>query len=177
MTQHLATTIQCYEALEIFQKKDFSEWTGLPSTCLLSDLLQLWAPADEGAMIGPLGDKRISTSYRYCSVPGYNDPVRVWTMRGRILQIDVEDPLPDYSARTLLEQLGAPEAKIDATYGFAYLGQGEWFYGERGLSLIFMAEDDRIKTLSVFVSSDIYYYIDLLRIERDSRPLPKRVRQ
>ncbi len=170
-----AAAMKCRKALDIFQRKNFSTWKGLPPGCLLSDLLQLWPSVDEGALFDSLGKNCVSTSYRSCLVPDYYNPVRIWERQGHILQLDVDDPLPDTSAGSLLTQLGDPEVKIDAGYGFASLTQGEWFYGKCGLSLLYVEEEDRIEALSVFIPSELTLYVENLRIKRKASPLPKRL--
>lgn len=160
----------CRDALIAFQSKDFAHWRGLPRHCDLSELLRLWPAADSGAMLGPLGRECNSTSYRYCAVPGYGQPVRVWYVDRLVVQIDVDDPLPDQPATTLLTQLGNPDARLDARYGYASLAQGEWFYGLRGLSLLCLQEEDRIEALSAFMPTRLEDYQEHMRVDRSAHP-------
>jgi hypothetical protein len=163
----------CREVLEIFQDKDLVQWPGLPMHCDFFELLQLWPAADAGALLGPLGRECHPTSYRYCAVPGYEMPVRVWYARGIVVQIDVDDPLRGRSAKTLLTQLGTPDARLDARYGYAAIEQGEWFYGHRGLSLLCLEEEDLIAALSGFALVGLGYYRERLRIDRGAHPMVK----
>lgn len=163
----------CHETLTTFGEKAFGEWHGLAPDCKLSELARLWPVADAGAMLGPLGSEHRATSYDYYEVPGYAQPVRVWHVRGNIIEMDVEDPLPGQSAATLLNQLGAPDVKTDVHYGYAHFHEGEWFYGRRGLSLLYVAQEDRFQALAVFPPTTLAHYSQRLRIERGARPMPK----
>lgn len=163
----------CRAALNIFAGQTFGDWRGLPADCGLNTLARLWQAMDAGVMLGSLGSKRCSTFYDYYRVPAYAQPVRVWHAHGSVKQIDVDDPLPEQSAETLLNRLGAPEVKSDVSYGFASFPEGEWFYGQRGLSVLYIAQEDRIQTLAVFPPTTFADYEQHLRIERAAHPMPE----
>jgi hypothetical protein len=163
----------CRVALNIFETQAFGDWQGLPRDCKLNCIERLWQIMDAGVMLGSLGSKHHSTFYDYYRVPAYAQPVRVWHIRGTVKQIDVESPLPRQSAEALLDLLGAPELKSDARYGFASFPEGEWFYGQRGLSVLHFAQEAHIQAMSAFPPTTFADYEQHLRIERSARPMPR----
>ena len=153
-----------------FEAKRFDEWQPLSAACL-SELQGRWHIADAGTLDAPLGSGRKTTRHDYYRVAGYAQPVRVWHEGSTLLQIDA-DAMAIEQAAVLLDALGSPEARLDIYYGYAFLQQSEWFYGERGLSLLVLAEDDVIEAVAVFPPMRLADYLAHLRIDRAAHPVP-----
>lgn len=171
MMHYQSVMERCRNAQGIFQAKAFREWRGLPPTCRMSELMRTWRAADEGSMVGNLGERRIPTSYRYCTVPNYSVPVRVWHLRGRPVQIDAEDFSSAIIDIALLSHLGPPDEKLDARFGYTILPEGEWFYGKRGLSLIYAQAENRIVAVAAFVPMDLKHYVERVRIDHSTEQM------
>lgn len=161
----------CREALMRFEAKRFDEWQPIATACL-TELQARWRIADAGMLNAPLGSERKTTTYDYYQVAGYAQPVRVWHEYAKLLQIDADATAMEQAA-VLLNALGAPEARLDTQYGYALLQQAEWFYGERGLSLLVLAGDDVIEAVAVFPPTTLAHYLEYLRVDRAAHPLPK----
>ena len=163
----------CTDGLHAFAARAFADWRGLLSPCLIEDVLQVFTPQDEWIGAGTLGSNALAVSYRFCHVPSYAAPVRVWFAGSEVRLIEAEGPLEGMSFTQLTRHLSEPEAKLDSWYGFAAVEQGEWVYAAKGIAVSCGPSSREISRLYVFAPMPVQDYVRNLRIDQRQRPLPE----
>jgi hypothetical protein len=162
----------CMDSLHAFAAKAFADWRGLLSPCLIEDALHILMPQDEWIGTGSLGSDALAASYRFCRVPSYPAPVRVWFADSEVRLIEAEGPLESLSFAQLTRQLGEPEARLDSWYGFAAVEKGEWVYAARGIAVSCGPSGREVSRLYVFAPISVQDYVQDVRINQRQRPLP-----
>jgi hypothetical protein len=163
----------CMESLHAFAARAFADWRGLLSPCLIEDALHILVPQDEWIGAGNLGSSALAASYRFCRVPSYPTPVRVWFADSEVRLIEAEGPLESLSFTDLTRQLGEPEARLDSWYGFAAVEKGEWVYATRGIAVSCGPSGIEVSRLYAFAPMSVQDYVRRLRIDQRQRPLPE----
>jgi hypothetical protein len=154
-------------ALDRIRRRDFIGWTGLPA-----DL----APADLGADGDPeswaprrLGEAHEPARRRGLDLEGYRHP-EVSVREGRVVLFDGAFPQLDYDA--LIADLGDPEERLDYVHGFIHVGEGEWIYGARGITVFINTDATQLLHIAVYAPTTVAEYVAHLRPKLGSTPRP-----
>lgn len=166
------TNIEIEEALRKFAQRDFSNWLGLPNSICLEDVTHQFLLEDDWRGIGRLGLAQREATYVNITIKGFERQVQVWLNGNRIVLMDVEYPTLPSELAVLLNQIGEPEAKLDAYLGVFQLEQSEWVYPSLGLTLFVNPENYIILRLAVFVPSTLDDYLQHLRLNLQTRRFP-----
>ena len=163
----------CQKVLKAYARRDFADWRGLPADCTVDEVLHVFNAQDEWIGSGNLGLDAVSANYRYCLVPSFNAPVRVWFVPKRVLQLEAENPPDDLTTTALESALGEPLAKLDSYFGVALIEQNEWVYPERGIAFNTQSEGTGITRLCVFAPTTLESYRHKIRLNVRQRPMPE----
>src|SRR5215213_541583 len=162
----------CTAALHKFAAREFTDWTGLPDSCLLAEVTRLFRLVDEGAGLALLGEKK--REFRRLIVEGYERPVRIWSDGPKLLMLDVDYPSFSIDTSALLKDLGEPEAKLDYAWRTTRSEKGEWVYPDRGLALFLPTDASTVLQLGVFPRTTMQGYKQNFQLHLAKRFLPKR---
>jgi hypothetical protein len=170
MNNHIART---KTALQIFSRRDFGAWSGLPRATPLADIARLFPLEDDWRGVGRLGSDLKETRYAYITIEGFEQQVRIWLNEdNNIILMDVEYPTLPFSLSSLLDRLGTPDAKLDSYFGMLFLQQSEWIYANRGLTLFINPENSALLRIAVYASSTLDEYVKSLRLNLKIRRMP-----
>jgi hypothetical protein len=158
-------------ALAVFAGRDFREWKGLAPNTSLADAAAVFTVDDGWRGKGRLGDDRREATWVSAAVDGYDKAVRIWLDLDRVILMDAESPTLATDLPTLLQTIGAPEAKLDAYLGTFLIPESEWVYPGRGLTLYVNPENGILLRLAVFVSTTPDVYRRSLRLDLRMRRL------
>ena len=162
--------MSCTSALNNFAACDLTNWTGLPESCSLAEVMQQFRLLDEDVGLTRLGD--IKREFRMFAVSGYDEPVRVWTEDSRVMTLDVEHPSFSMETRVLLLQLGEPEAKLDYDWGTMRFEKSEWVYPDRGLALFLAPDASSVFHLAAFPPTTMQAYKENFQLHLGKRLFP-----
>jgi hypothetical protein len=165
----MTSSLDCAAALKRFARRQFSHWQGLAANCTRVDLETLFPREDEWVGVGALGEREYS--YVWLPVGAYENPVRAWLDRERVVLLEVEEPALS-SSRSLLSKLGEPDARLDAFRYTVPVSAGEWVFAARGLTLFVYPPDNYIYHLAVYSPCDLEAYSRELRPDLKVTRLP-----
>jgi hypothetical protein len=164
---------RCSEVVEMFARQDFAAWRGLPPDCTVGEVLERFAPQDDWIGFAQLGSDFVAASYRYCRVPSYGTPVRIWFIDERVVELEAMDLAKMTDVQELADVLGQPPARLDSYLGVVLVENGEWVYPERGLAFSTDSSGQHVSRLSVFASTDLEGYRRRLRVKTGATPMPE----
>ena len=106
-------------------------------------------------------------------MPGFAEPIRVWSDQGVLLLLDGEYPEPPGDWTALRAALGPPEAKLDYRWGVVKVAGGEWVYPARGLTIFLTPTLDNVVRVATFAPTPLAAYRQSLRpvSQLEERPL------
>jgi hypothetical protein len=139
----------------------------VPLGCPLSDVEALWPAADTPALDLALGDEGQPAQVRQFQLPG-GRWVRAWSRDGVLVELDLDGPValdPN--------ELGEPEARLTAHFGFAAYPEGERVFARRGLIVGVSPDEGVVLYAAVFPPTSVDEYVRWLRIDRVQRPTPR----
>ena len=164
--------MDCKATLRILADRDFRRWPGLPAGCSLTDVTSAFPLLNDGVGLTILGEQ--NADFRMVMVDGYDSPVRVWSNDDLVLMLDIEFPQLSTSLDALLAEIGEPEAKLDSFLSTLRLEQNEWVYPSRGLTLFINPDNDVLLRLAVYSPTTLDVYKKELKMNLQTRRLPKR---
>ena len=151
----------CEAALNLFARRRFGEWAGLP-VCTLDKVTQVFPLLNQGVGSGRLFDQ--PAEYRMVTVDGYPRPVAAWFQDERLKMLDAEYPDPAGNLADELQSLGPPESKLDSEWDIHHLAQGEWVWPSRGISAQVNSGNRVVLRLRTFTPVSLEQYRQYLRI-------------
>lgn len=166
----MSTNLECQKTLRQFASRDFSAWQGLASECRRVDLESLFPSDNDWTGSGMLGTR--SYDYFWSPVTGYENPVRVWLNGESVALLEVEAP-EITNSRELLDELGEPDARLDAYRHTVRVPGGEWVYASRGLTLFVYPPDALIYHLAAYAGTSLEHYEQNLRPSLKVTKLPR----
>ena len=162
----------CEAALRRLATRSLASWRGLPPGCTVASVEALFPPRSPGEGVGFLGRSFRRVVYRPVSVEGFSQPVRVWSVDGLVVLMDVAHPELAEPAGSLLAALGDPEVRLDLWWDDLLLAAGEWVYPARGLTLLLDPDSQSVLHLAVYAVTSLTAYQDTLRLDMHAEDLP-----
>lgn len=146
-------------ALRDFAVCDLTDWHGVPGDLGVAHAGTVF-PLDNGVTgEGFLGEERYPASWVSADSTTYEGGLRVWHEDGRVLVIEGRDPVDDAGLPLHVpDDLGEPEAALDAVLGRVQLPGGERIYATRGLAVRVNPENDLLLGVLGFAiaTTDVY---------------------
>lgn len=134
---------------------DVRSWRGLPAD------LHWDGSGGEAAGAAMLGDALVPAGLVSLDTPPSAAGARAWLRDDRVVLVDVALDV-SAAAPPLPDAIGAPERRLDVTYGLVHLPSGEWVYAARGLAVV--VDHDRVRHVMGFVPCDADEYEGRLRV-------------
>lgn len=153
-----------------------AEWRGIDPECRIDDLRETFPIDDDWGGVGYLGEEEWDAEYvgitaEESGEESGND-VRLWhDEEGRLLLVEIIDPRRFPTVDALLDTLGHPDTRLDATVGLRRGRQNEWVYPERGLTLYVTSDTEHVERVLGFVPTSVEEYTLNLRPNLEGRRL------
>jgi hypothetical protein len=132
---------------------DLVGWRGeLPDFDVPADVSD-WA-------LRPLGDSFERARFRVLELDGFYRPT-INVRDGAVVLFDAAMPQVDFPA--LVADLGEPDERHDYTFGTLAVDDGEWIFGERGITVYVNTDPDRVLHVALYAPTTAADYADRLR--------------
>jgi hypothetical protein len=165
------STMECSNAIELFDHQQFSQWHGLSEDCTPS-----WIATHAGGDLRQanthwLGEKKQPASFLGLKFQGYDEVVRLWFRGDKTVILEAKYPaLKD--VKSLLAHLATPTAKLDYYFGVVRNQQGEYVYPDRGITLFMNTGRDNVVKIWVYAPMDLQAYMDEIHYLEPPREQP-----
>ena len=159
----------CATAVQALLEQGVGVWRGLPAGCDPGEIPI--ADLDPSPGMTDLGLRK--AFFRFGALAG--TPAQLWTTADEheVLMLTVEPPPFVATGGAALEELGAPERRLDSARGTVPLPQSEWVYAERGLAVFVDPDGDQVWRATLFRTCTPQEYEAEFRVDLLERRLPR----
>jgi len=153
----------CERAAWAIRDRDVIGWQGLPTGCRPEDLFGV--PVDDQWGERQLGEDCEPARSRLLDIDGYYRPM-AFVRDGDVVLFDGMNPALSVSWRTLADDLGEPETRLDWVHGTVPMPAGEMVYARRGITVSLNPSNEFVAYLTLYPPTDVDHYVRLLRQSR-----------
>jgi hypothetical protein len=97
---------------------------------------------------------------------------RISVRQGRVVLFDATHPQLDFAG--LMADLGDPDERHDYVHGMLPVGEGEWIFAGRGITVFVNTSFDRLLHVALYAPATAHEYRACLRphLGKTMRPIP-----
>lgn len=165
--------MNCDKARQCILRLDLRNWPGLPTHCDWQDWTGPY-PADwQQIYARPLGNTFRPAQQLNVKIEGFTNP-HLYFVEGKAVLFEAMAGPILVAFDTLLQDLGAPAARLDWDFGTLPLPGGEYVYPDWGITLFLNTDRDRALHVALYQPCTLDDYLAYLRPNFVLKRLPYR---
>jgi hypothetical protein len=148
----------CKARLRQFLRNELADWSGLPSNCAETDVVQ-WVSTHPGEGVAHLGSEAIEYRFRAVQPPEPDAVVRLYFRDAVLHLVRTDYGSADRAVHArLLKSLEEPAERLDLAFGTGLIGNGAWIYPARGLMLGVVPDTQQIVRAMAYAPCTVETY-------------------